>query len=275
MDGICAIDLDTILPCYFISCFKKITRIYDAHEFFSELKEVIIRPGIKKFWKGIEKFAVPRFKNGYTVSESIAEEFKKQYGANYDAIRNVPRLQMFNNFKPDEQFLLYQGAVNEARGLEYLLPAMQMVDCKLVICGDGNFMEELKKLIKQHNLENKIELKGMLPPEDLMSYTLRAKVGISLLENLGLNQYLSLQNKYFDFINACIPQVSMNFPEYKKLNEKYEVAILIDNLDPKTIAAAINNCQQLYKTTTTLSLWKEFILHTYFIPVNSRTGKSL
>ena len=48
MDAICAIDLDTIIPCLYISKWKKITRIYDAHEFFSELKEVISRPGIQK-----------------------------------------------------------------------------------------------------------------------------------------------------------------------------------------------------------------------------------
>src|SRR4051794_34412650 len=34
MDGICAIDLDTILPCLRISKWKKIPRIYDAHELF-------------------------------------------------------------------------------------------------------------------------------------------------------------------------------------------------------------------------------------------------
>ena len=31
MDGICAIDLDTILPCYYISKLKKVKRVYDAH----------------------------------------------------------------------------------------------------------------------------------------------------------------------------------------------------------------------------------------------------
>jgi hypothetical protein len=31
MDCISAIDLDSILPCYFISRIKKITRVYDAH----------------------------------------------------------------------------------------------------------------------------------------------------------------------------------------------------------------------------------------------------
>lgn len=40
----------------------------------------------------IEK-AVPQFKWGYTVSESIAEEFNRRYGVEYKTIRNVPLLQ--------------------------------------------------------------------------------------------------------------------------------------------------------------------------------------
>src|ERR1044071_2650676 len=75
MDGICAIDLDTILPCLAISKVKNIPRIYDAHEFFTELKEVVTRPGIKKIWTRIERIAVPQFTWGYTVGESIAHEF--------------------------------------------------------------------------------------------------------------------------------------------------------------------------------------------------------
>ncbi len=93
MDVICAVDLDTILPCYFISKLKGIKRIYDAHELFTEMKEVISRPWVKKCWLAIERFALPRFEHGYTVSESIAHEFEKRYGVRYEVIRNVPVLE--------------------------------------------------------------------------------------------------------------------------------------------------------------------------------------
>jgi hypothetical protein len=65
MDCIGAIDLDTILPCYFISRIKKVKRVYDAHELFCEMKEIVTRPVIYKTWKKIEKFALPRFPSGY------------------------------------------------------------------------------------------------------------------------------------------------------------------------------------------------------------------
>ncbi len=240
-DAICAIDLDTILPCYFISELKNIPRIYDAHELFTELKEVVTRPVIKRIWMGIEKFSVPRFSLGYTVCESIAEEFHQRYAVKFKTIRNLPVKYSAIEIPVREDYILYQGAVNESRGLEFLVPAMKKINRKLVICGDGNFMNQLKLLIHKNELAEKIMLKGMLKPTELKDYTNKAFIGISILENTGLNQYLSLQNKFFDYINAGLPQVSMNFPEYRKINDQYEVAVLIDDLAPEKIAEAINN----------------------------------
>src|ERR1700733_8099172 len=108
MDGICAIDLDTILPCYFISRLKHITRIYDAHELFTEMKEVVSRPQIYRFWKRIEKYTVPKFRNGYTVNQPIADEFNKMYHVDYAVIRNLPLLKPLSIPSKKEKYILYQ-----------------------------------------------------------------------------------------------------------------------------------------------------------------------
>jgi glycosyltransferase involved in cell wall biosynthesis len=241
MDAICAIDLDTILPCLYISKWKKIIRVYDAHELFTELKEVVTRPAIKKIWTRVERKAVPHFKNGYTVSESIAAEFKRRYQVEYETIRNIPVLKPLIPAKLTGKTLLYQGAVNEARGFEYLLPALQKVNSKLVICGDGNFMPALRQLIAHYKLEDKVELKGMVAPAELEIFSSQAYIGVAVAENQGLNQYLALPNKFFDYIHAGLPQLTMNYPEYKVLNAQYEVAVLIDEPNPEKIATALNN----------------------------------
>lgn len=241
MDAVCAIDLDTILPCFLVSKLKRKKRIYDAHELFTGLKEVVTRPGIKKVWEKVEKTMVPRFPLGYTVSESIAGEFNKRYRVQYKTIRNVPLLKKLPVAENTEKFILYQGAVNEGRGFEWLIPAMQLVNCKLVICGDGNYMSKLKKLIAANQLEEKIVLKGMLPPGQLLEISVQARAGIAIAENTGLNQWLALPNKFFDYIHAGIPQVTMNFPEYSRINSEFEVAVLLNSTKPEEIAKAINN----------------------------------
>ena len=240
MDCICAIDLDTILPCYFISKIKKVPRVYDAHELFCEMKEIVTRQNIYKLLKRIEKFSVPKFLNGYTVSKPIADEFHKMYNVNYEVIRNLPIHQ--STIIPDkkEKYILYQGAINEGRSFETIIPAMRLVDAHLIICGNGNFMEKAKHLVSEHRLHDKIFFKGYVTPAELINYTRNAYIGINLVEDKGLNNYYSLANRFFDYMQAGIPQICIDFPSYKEINEQYEIAVLIHDLSPGNIANQIN-----------------------------------
>lgn len=250
MDAVCAADLDTILPCYCISKLKGIQRIYDAHELFTEMKEVISRPRVKKIWLAIERFALPRFQHGYTVSASIAKVFHERYKRNFEVIRNVPVLEDSVSFTSPPKTMLYQGAINHARCIENLVPAMRFVNAELHLYGNGNFEVETRQLIDQYKLTDKVKLHGAVTPEKLKAITANAYIGVNLVENTGLNQYYSLANKFFDYMHAGIPQVTMLYPEYEKINREHEVAILIAQPDEQSIANACNqllNDEALYK----------------------------
>lgn len=240
IDCICAIDLDTILPCYVASLIKKIPRVYDAHELFCEMQEIVTRPSIYKAWKFIERYTLPKFIHGYTVNEPIARELKKLYASDYEVIRSMSRL----NEKPlpssKGNYILYQGSVNEGRSFETLIPAMKQVNAELWICGDGNFMSQARELVAIEALGDKIFFKGSILPAQLGDYTRNAAIGITLFEKTGLSNYLSLANRFFDYMHAGIPQVCVNYPAYKEINNKYEIAVLINDLEPHNIAAACN-----------------------------------
>lgn len=251
MHGLCAIDLDTVLPCLFISKLKGILRIYDAHEYFTELKEVRTRPRVQEFWTSVERFAVPKFTNGYTVTQGLSDEFAKRYNRNYNVIRNLPVLLPLQPKVEREAFLVYQGAVNEGRCFEILIPAMKWIPYKLVICGDGNFMRQLKELIVANKVENKVEILGMLLPQDLRRLAQKASLGIGLAEREGINQFHALPNKFLEYMHAGLPQIAMNFPEYKKINDEYRVAVLLDELSVEGVAEVIN------ETMTNNALLKE------------------
>jgi glycosyltransferase involved in cell wall biosynthesis len=238
--AICAIDLDTIIPCLVISRLKKIPRVYDAHEFFTEMKEVRERGFVRKIWTYVERFAVPKFEYCYTVSNGLAKELGQKYKRSFRVIRNLPYRKAVMSNTLRKKYLFYGGAVNEARGLEYLIPAMKYIPFNLVICGDGNIMDQLKLLIIRHQVQGKVELKGMVSPEELHLFAQEAFLGLNLVEKEGLNQYYSLANKFFDYIQAGLPQITMNFPEYASVNNEYEVAVLIDELSEESLKATIN-----------------------------------
>ncbi|MBK8520053.1 MAG: glycosyltransferase [Chitinophagaceae bacterium] len=241
MDCIGAIDLDTILPCYFISTIKKTKRVYDAHELFCEMKEIVTRRGIYKIWKKVEGFTVPKFRAGYTVNQPIADEFKKMYGVHYAVIRNIALLKEIVPAEKKEKFMLYQGAVNEGRSFETLIPAFKNINCKLIICGDGNFMEQAKQLVAVNNLQDKVIFKGKIKPDELTAITQQAYIGITLFDDKGLSNYYSLANRFFDYLHAGIPQLCVNYPVYKEINKDLPVAVLIDDISATNITAQLNN----------------------------------
>ena len=239
-DLICAIDLDTILPCYLLSKIKGCKRVYDAHELFCEMKEIKTRPRIYKIWKWIEQKTVPKFESGYTVNSAIQQILKAEYGVDYAVVRNMPILKKTEPNSISERYIIYQGAVNEGRSFETLIPAFAQINGPLWIFGDGNFYEQAVQLTKQSKLQHKVFFKGKLLPADLPEATQGAVLGITLFENTGLSNYYSLANRFFDYVHAGIPQLCVGYPVYDELNKQFEVAVLIDDLSVDSIATTIN-----------------------------------
>lgn len=240
-DLICSVDLDTILPGYFASLFRKKKRVFDAHELFCEMDEIVSRPMIYRLWKKIERFAMPKFQFGYTIGEAYANEFNSMYGLKYEIVRNATVLRPLTTKEFTGEYILYQGAVNEGRCFEFLIPAMKSVSYPLLICGEGNFFEQAKELVKQHELEDRITFTGYIPPSSLAPLTEKAIIGITLFSNVGRSNYLSMANRFFDYMHAGIPQLCMNYPEYKSCNERFELALLIDEPKVEVIAQALNS----------------------------------
>jgi len=239
-DILCAIDLDTILPVYYVSKIRGLKRVHDAHEIFTDLREVITRPSVHKMWTWIANHTIPKFPVGYTIGECYAEDFKKRYGVDYGVVRNATILKPVTIPEKKERFILYQGAVNVGRCFEQLIPAMKHVDAKLIVCGEGNFYAQSVALAKEYGLEDKVIFKGYVPPADLGNYTIQAYVGITLFEDTSLSNRLSLANRFFDYMHSGVPQLCIRYPEYERVNAQYEIAMLIDDVSPESIAAALN-----------------------------------
>lgn len=239
-DLVCAIDLDSIIPCYLASVLKRKKRVYDAHELFCEMKEVVSRPFTYHVWKKIEKNFVPRFSYGYTVNTYIRDILKKDYNVNYQIVRNIPALNVDLPASLPQNFIIYQGAVNHGRSFETLIPAFQWINVPLFIYGKGNFVNEAEQLIKEYKLQDKVFLKGPVEPGGLKEITAKALLGITIFENNGLSNYYSLANRFFDYMHAGIPQVCVDYPAYQEINEQYKVAVLIKDLSPEFLASVIN-----------------------------------
>jgi glycosyltransferase involved in cell wall biosynthesis len=244
-DIVCGIDLDTILPCYFASKLRGGKPcVYDAHELFAEVPEVIRRPYIRRIWLWFEKYIVPKIKYRYTVSQSVANEFYRRYQTPFEVIRNLPYRQTQNpkrKTQNSKSVILYQGALNEGRGLEYAIEAMQYIEnAALWLIGEGDLSAQLRGVVAKRQLEKKVKFLGFIKPNDLPKYTAQATIGLNLLEDKGMSYRYSLANKFLDYIQAELPQICIQFIEYQRLNEQYNIAVLIEKADIKTLIEVIN-----------------------------------
>lgn len=233
-------DADTLLAMGLGCQLRHKIHVHDAHEYFTEVPELTHRKAVQWIWMRIEKIFIPKTKLAYTVSESIADVYTQLFGVKFSVIRNLPPLKQKGlTEEPKEKTIIYQGALNKGRGLEALIEAMTSVDAQLFIAGDGDISNELHALTRRLKLENKVTFLGMVNPEQLGELTAKAKIGVNLCENLGLNYYFALSNKGFDYIHANLPAITNNFPEYIKLNNKYETMLLTE-CNPVAISEAIN-----------------------------------
>ena len=83
-------------------------------------------------------------------------------------------------------------------------------------------------------------LKGKLKPSELKNITAEGYAGITLFENNGMSNYLSLANRFFDYIQAGIPQLCVDYPAYRQINDRFAVALLIPDTTEENIAKGLN-----------------------------------
>ncbi len=238
-DALCGVDLDTLCACWLTGKMKGKPVLYDAHEFFPESPELTNRSTVKAVWQWLESFLIKRVNGVYTVSEGIQKIFNRKYDVKAKVIRNLPYLSKVQSEENGDTYMLYQGALNIGRGLEVLISIMPEIDCELWLAGEGDLSEELRQLAS-NIAPDKVNFLGRVDPAELKQITANAFIGVNLLEPLGLSYQLSLSNKFFDYIMAGIPQICIDFDEYRRINRELEIALLVPNLEKTILIDAVN-----------------------------------
>ena len=270
VDILFANDLDTLPANALAGLLKNVPIIYDSHEYFTGVPEIINRPFVRNTWKAFEKIIFPRLKYIITVNDSIAELYENEYEKKISVIRNIPDVPLiavpYDNEKtkkelgisPDKKIILLQGAgINVERGAEEAVEAMKLIDnAVLLIIGAGDVLPFLKEAVKQNQLNGKIIFKDKMPYEQLLQFTHVADIGLTLDKDTNFNYRFSLPNKLFDYIHAGVPVLASPVVEVKKIIEKYQIGVLIENHNPEHIAQKI---KFMLADEQRIKLWKQNI----------------
>ena len=240
-------DLDTLLPNYIIGKLQNKKLVFDSHELFSEIPELVNKQQVKNVWVYLEKTIIPKLQNVITVSDSIKNHYHNLYGISAIVIRNIPKIKKISqrNFEIDakgKKVILYQGSVNIGRGIELMIDTMALLDEYLfIVIGDGDILEQLNEKVSNLSLHNKVKFLGKKTPEELKELTPNATIGMSLEEDLGLNYRYALPNKIFDYLHANVPVIVADLPEMRSLIKKHPIGEILIERTPKTLAKTIIN----------------------------------
>lgn len=241
-------DLDTPLPNFLAARLRGKEMVYDTHDFFTEVPELVQRPHVRAVWLAIERRIFPKLKTVITVNQSIADAYKQRYGQDLHVVRNIPMPRELGplpsraalDLPADKHILVLQGSgINVDRGAEEAVLAMrELPDCLLLIIGGGDAWPVLQQLVKEHALDGRVRLIGKLPYARMMDYTRNADLGLTLDKDTNLNYRFSLPNKLFDYLHAGIPVLATDLPEVTAIVRGKDCGMVIADATPRAIAQA-------------------------------------
>lgn len=242
-DAVLSMDADTLLAAQLFSRITGKKLYYDAHEWFTEVPELLEKPLVRNIWTLIEKAGVKRATSCYTVAPLLAQKLSEGYQKPFHFVRNCPELTSFPEPGIRENIILYQGALNEGRCLHLFLDlAHRLKNYRFILAGSGDLEGEILERIQKESLSN-VEAVGKLHPDELRELTKKARFGFNLLEARSLSYYYSLANKFFDYAIAGTISLNSYLPEYIQLTEEFGHALLCEN-DPDVLCRQIQEMDE-------------------------------
>ena len=218
-------------------------------------------------------------------SNYMKNEVQRLFGLPYDKINVIPNgvnLQLFLNVNVDydfrrqyamdnEKIILYVGRLVYEKGIQNLIAAMPKIldryhDSKLIICGRGGMIDELREQVKYLGIDNKVYFAGYCDSKKMQKMYKCADVavfpstyepfGIVAIESMlsgtptivsdvgglneivehgvtGMKSYAGNANSIADSVLALLfdPKLCANISQnaIKKVKENYNWAKITDN----------------------------------------------
>ncbi len=266
-DIVHAVDLDTLWAA--VTAAKKSGGkvVYEARELYTELLALRKRPVVKWFWRRLEKRFIHKANCVVTINHSIGNELLRRYNIkDPTVVMNVaetpsidPPINIRQKFNLTQKFvLIYQGVLRPGQGIDRALRAIKGVpDTGILFVGDGPYRALIDEMTRQLDIEDRVRFAGVVPPEQLPSYTVGADAGLLLMESTALNNYLALPQKLFQYIMAGTPPIVTDLPELKRVVEDDDLGLVLKNDNSaedakaisdflqKKLARAVQNCHKV------------------------------
>lgn len=222
--------------------------VYDSHELATERSRM---SGVRRRWaRWNERRGLPSADEVILTTATRAAHVARLYGiAMPTVLRNVPEridiaegwdLRERLGIDPGDRILLYQGSVQEYRGIEETIDALASLErCVFVVIGYGHHRPALEALVQRRGLGERVRFFGPIPNDQLLWYTATADVGMCVIRGTSLSYRWSMPNKLFEYMMAGVPVVASDYEEMGRVVREEGVGEVCDPGDPSDIARAV------------------------------------
>lgn len=223
--------------------------VYDVHE---DLPRQILskhwiprrlRTPIARLMEGLEAVSVRAYDGISAATPAIARRFPETKTV---TVQNFPLIGELADAgaKPYSErglMIAYVGGIAAIRGARETVEAMELLPASLgaQLLLAGSFSPpNLETELQQMPGWRRVRFLGWRGREDIRSLLAEARIGLVTLH--PVKNYLdSYPVKLFEYMSAGLPVIASDFPLWRKIVEGAKCGVLVDPLDPRAIAEAI------------------------------------
>ena len=134
---------------------------------------------------------------------------------------------------------VYVGGLLRGRGLEQAIAALARVpDLRLALIGpvaDG-YRAELLAAAERAGVSDRVELRGPVPPEDVVAALAGAAMGLCLIQPVCRSYELTLPNKLHEYAAAGVPVLASDLPVIAGTVREWDAGEVVPPADPVGVA---------------------------------------
>lgn len=239
-------DVNTLPTAWLAARLSGARIIYDAHEISTSREGYASFRNLVGF---VERLLMPRVHGAITTTDARAKFFARAYGISRPLVlQNRPRHTVMASSRirdeleltHDWPIVLYQGGLQQGRGLENLVrAAVSVTDVYFVFIGGGRLAVELKQLSEALGVDERVHFIPTVSLAQLSSYTASADIGVQPIENTCLNHFTTDSNKLFEYLMAGLPVIASNLPEIRRVVQQHDIGFLIQPGDVQALMSAL------------------------------------
>ncbi|MEZ4979969.1 MAG: glycosyltransferase [Chitinophagales bacterium] len=247
-DVIFANDLETLPLALKLSKKLRAKIIFDAHEYEPRVMDdqFIFNFFFAKYYDYLCERYLSQADYITTVSDGIADEYKKNYKVDSTVVFNAPIFQRLSptNLDSDSIKIIHHGIINRSRKLENMIMLVGQILGSgyqldlMLINTDRKYMQFLKKCAGAYS---NIRFLDPVQMPEIVNTINQYDIGMFLLPKDNFNHYWALPNKFFEFIQARLAVAVWPSPEMKRIVEQEKIGIVSEDFSIESMAIALKS----------------------------------